>query len=60
MIQVLKASQNKGEIGEVQSNEHEQLKKKLVFRNSGTSWNKIWKGNFMNQVLVSIKAVPKP
>ncbi len=41
MIQVLKASQNKGEIGEVQSNEHEQLKKKLVFRNSGTSWNKI-------------------
>jgi len=27
VIQVLKASQNKGEIWEMQSNEHEQLKK---------------------------------
>jgi hypothetical protein len=29
VIQVLKASQSKGEIGEVQSNEHEQLKKNI-------------------------------
>jgi hypothetical protein len=47
----------------MQSNEHEQLKKKkLVFKNSGTSWKKkISKGNFMNQVLVSIKnTTPNP
>jgi hypothetical protein len=45
VIQVFKASKNKGEIGEVQSNQMNmnKSKKKLVFKNSGTSWNRIWK-----------------